>query len=285
MVTWTAPSVDSGHSAAIGFNLRFSPSGANAWTTLANAASPYDLSGLSAGTAYDVQIQGVNAAGGGTWSTTSTLTTASGASAPNAPSISSVTAPPDGTNSELAVTWTAPPTDSNHSAATGYNLRYSPSGLGSWTVVSGVSSPFSITGLSGAAAIDVEVQATNASANAGPWSGIVTGTTWGAVVAPGNLAVASTQVHGTNVAPGGGANLTAAPAPTAVAGAAFAWSTSASVIPTANLIAAASDGQTNGWGQYFSAPATAGTYYLWMLAQGVGGGTIGALVSSAITVS
>jgi len=68
-------------------------------------------------------------------------------------------------------------------------------------------------------------------------------------------------------------------------GAVFAWSVSSSILPTSNLIAAAPDGQTNGWGQYFTAPATAGTYYLWMLAQGSEGEAIGALVSSAITVS
>jgi hypothetical protein len=151
--------------------------------------------------------------------------------------------------------------------------------------VSGVSSPYSITGLSGAAAIDVEVQAIDASANVSAWCSIATGTTWGAIVAPGNLTVAAAQVHGTNVAPSGGANMTATPAPTVAAGAVLAWSPSSSVLPTTNLITTASDGQTNGWGQYISAPATAGTYYLWMLAQNAGGTTIGALVSSAITVS
>jgi hypothetical protein len=70
-----------------------------------------------------------------------------------------------------------------------------------------------------------------------------------------------------------------------VTGAAFAWSASASTVPTTGLIATSSDGQTNGWGQYFNAPATAGTYYLWMLAQGAGNVTIGALASSAITVT
>ena len=60
---------------------------------------------------------------------------------------------------------------------------------------------------------------------------------------------------------------------------------SAAALPTTNLIAAGADGQTNGWGQWFSAPATSGTYYLWMLAQGAGEATIGALVTSAITVS
>jgi hypothetical protein len=79
--------------------------------------------------------------------------------------------------------------------------------------------------------------------------------------------------------------MTATAAPTAVSGAAFAWSASSSVLPTSNLIAASADGQTNGWGQWFSAPAISGTYYLWLLAEGASGGTIGALVTSAITVS
>ena len=285
IVTWAAPAVDGTHSAATWYNLQFSPSGANTWTPVSNVTSPCDLSGLTAGATFDVRVQSVNSAGASAWSASSTLTTASGVSAPNSPSISSVAPPPDGTNSELMVTWAAPSTDSTHSAATGYNLRYGPSGTGNWTTVSGVISPYTITGLSGAAAIDVEVQATNAATNPSAWSGIVTGTTWGATVVAGSLNVAATQTHGTTVAPDGGANMTATPAPTAVTGAALGWSTSPSIPPATNLVTAAPDGQTNGWGQYFSAPATAGTYYLWMLAQGAGGATIGALVSPAITVS
>ena len=71
---------------------------------------------------------------------------------------------------------------------------------------------------------------------------------------------------------------------TAVTGANFAWSASNTVIPTSGLITAPADNVANGYGQYFSAPATAGTYYLWLLAQGASG-TIGALVSSAINVT
>jgi len=284
-VRWAAPTVDTTHGAATAFNLRSSPSGASTWTSVSNVTSPYDLSGLAAGAAIDVQIQGANAAGTSAWSATSTLTTASGPFAPNAPSITAVAPPPDGTNTKLAVTWTAPAIDSNHSAATGYNLRYSPSGTGTWTTVSGVTSSFTITGLTGAAAIDVEVQATNTAAIPSAWSTIATGTTWGATVVPATWIAAATQVHNTSVAPNGGVNMTATAAPTAVTGAAFAWSASPLVRPTTNLIAASADGQTNGWGQYFNAPATAGTYYLWSLAQGAGGVTIGALVSSAITVS
>ncbi len=286
VVSWTAPAVDSTHNAASSFNVRSSLSGANAWTTAFGVNSPYTLSGLAGSTAIDVQVQGSNASGTGAWSAVSTMTTASaGTNAPNVPASVSVTAPPDGTNSKLIVSWGAPAADGTHGAATGYNLRTSPSGANTWTTVTGVTSPYQLTNLSGATSVDVEVQATNAAAGAGAWSAISTGTTWGATVATGNWSASTSQVHGANVAPNGGVQMTAVAAPTAVSGAAFAWSASQSTVPTSGLIAAASDGQPNGWGQYFSAPATPGTYYLWSLAQSAGGIAVGALVTPAITVT
>jgi hypothetical protein len=285
-VIWIAPAIDSTHSAATGSNLRSSPSGAGTWTTVSGVTSPYDLSGLAAGAAIDVQIQSTNAAGTSAWSATSTLTTASaGTYAPHAPVITSVAPPPDGTTNKLTVTWTAPAIDGTHGAATGYNLRSSPTGAGTWTTVSGVTSPYTFTGLAGATVIDVEVQATNAAVSLGAWSAVTTGTAWGATVVPGGWMAATSQVRNTSVAPNGGVQMTATAAPTAVTGAAFFWSASPTTLPASGLIAAAVDGQTNGWAQYFNAPATAGTYYLWMLAQGGGSVTTGALVTSAITVS
>ena len=116
-------------------------------------------------------------------------------------------------------------------------------------------------------------------------TGSTTARTWGATVAQGTWAAAATQVHGTSVAPNGGVQMTAVAAPTALTGGAFAWSASNTAVPTTGLITAPSDGQSNGYGQYFNAPATPGTYYLWLLAQGAGGTTTGALVTSAITVT
>jgi hypothetical protein len=286
-VTWTAPVVDGTHSAATGFNLQSSPSGAGTWTIVSGVTSPYDLSGLAAGAAIDVQLQSSNTTGTSAWSATTTLTTAAatGPGAPNAPVIASVAPPPNGTASQLTVTWTASAVDSAHGVATGYNLRSSPTGAGTWTTVTGVTSPYTLTGLSGATAIDVEVQATNAAASPGAWSTATTGTTWGATIVPANWSAAAAQVHNTSVAPNGGVNFAATPAPTAVTGGAFFWSASQTTLPTTGLIAATVDGQiVNGWGQWFNAPATAGTFYLWLLAQGADGTTIGALVTSAIVV-
>jgi hypothetical protein len=285
-VTWTAPAVDSTHSAATAYNLRSSPSGANTWTVVSGVTSPDTLSGLAAGAAIDVEVQSSNSSGMSAWSATSTLATASGGvDSPNAPAIASAAPPPNGTTTELTVTWTAPATDSTHGAATAYNVRTSPTGAGTWTTLTGVTSPYTLTGLTGATAIDVEIQATNTAISPSAWSATTTGTTWGTTVAPGNWVAASSQAHGAGVAPNGGVQMTLTAAPTAATAAAFAWSSSNTIIPTTSLIAALLDGQTNGWGQYFAAPATAGTFYLWMLAQGTGGATTGALVTSAITVS
>jgi hypothetical protein len=285
-VSWTATPSDSAHGAATGFNLRSSPSGAGTWTTVTNVTSPYDLPGLAASAAIDVQLQSANAAGVSAWSATNTLTTASaGPHTPNVAAITHVGSPPDGTTTKLVVTWTASTVDSSHSAATAYNVRFSPTGSNTWTTVPAVTSPYTITGLTGAAAIDVEVQASNAAASPSAWSATTTGTIWGSTVVPGSWVAAAAQVHGASIAPNGGVQMTATASPTAVTGAAFAWSTGASTVPTAGLIAATSDGQANGWGAYMSAPATAGTFYLWMLAQGAGGATTGALVTSAIVVS
>jgi hypothetical protein len=282
-VSWTAPAADATHGTPTLYNLRSSPSGAATWTTVSGVTSPYDLSGLASNMAIDVQVQSGNTAGTSAWSASSTLTTA--AAAPNVPVITSVAPPPDGTNSKLTVVWTAPAADSTHGAATGFNLRSSPVGSSTWTTVSGVTSPYTLTGLAGATAINVEVQATNAASSPGAWSAATTGTTWGATVAPGAWTAAATQVHNASITPNGGVNIFAVPAPTAVTGASFAWSTSNTVMPTSGLFATTADGQTNGWGQWFNAPATAGTYYLWMLPQNASGATIGALVTSAITVT
>ena len=284
--TWTAPTADTNHGAATGYNIRFGLAGSGNWTTSALVASPYTLGSLAAETAYDVQVQSIAAAGVSMWSTTATLTTAAvGPCSPGAPTVASAAPPPDGTATKLAVAWSAPTTDGTHGAATGYNLRYSVSGTGSWTTVTGVSSPATLTGLSGATAYDVQVQGTNAATSPGAWSGSTTATTWGATVAPGNWVPSSSQTHGAAIAPNGGAQSVAVAAPTAVTGGAFAWSSGNTVVPTSGLISGGADGQTNGWGQWFNAPSTAGTYYLWLLAQGAGGSTIGALATGPITVT
>ena len=93
-VTWGAPSSDGG-SAIIAYDLRYVPSDAPSkadadWTvvqdvwTAGSGVLSYELTGLTDGTQYDVQVGAVNGACEGPWSATATgtPTTATGAGAP-----------------------------------------------------------------------------------------------------------------------------------------------------------------------------------------------------------
>ena len=85
-VTWAAPSMSSG-TAIIAYDLRYIESAAsdksdanwtivdNAWTTSSGALS-YQISDLTSGTRYDVQVRAVTAAGDGLWSATAAVTPA-----------------------------------------------------------------------------------------------------------------------------------------------------------------------------------------------------------------
>jgi hypothetical protein len=81
-----------------------------------------------------------------------------------------------GIGSDLIVTWTAPAVDPAHGAATGFALRHGRSGGETWTVVQRVSDPHQLSDLPSAAAVDVQLQATNA-AGLSRWSDVATLTT------------------------------------------------------------------------------------------------------------
>jgi hypothetical protein len=230
-------------------------------------------------------VLGANSVGTGAASSVVTLTT--DYAPPNAPTISSIAPANDGTTSKLTVTWTAPATDATHDAATGYNLQYSVHGAGSWTFVSGVTSPYTITGLSASTSYDVEVQGTNSSTTSpSAWSGATTASTyssaltWGVSGQPqSSFTHGSGNINGVNNA---GINVNAAPEPYAVYLDAI---TSNTMIPTSGLTSVTYYNSTYQWADYYPVPSTPGTYYLWALAENSSGNLIGAMVSGAITVS
>jgi hypothetical protein len=114
------------------------------------------------------------AQGGG--SAVPTVSAAPAAMPPSAPSVPVLA---QGIGSDLIVTWTAPPVDPTHSTATSFSLRHGPGGVGTWTVVQGVSSPHELSNLPSDAVIDVQLQATNAG-GASVWSAaatLITGST------------------------------------------------------------------------------------------------------------
>ncbi len=180
---WSAPS-DDGGAAIDDYDVRYRPSGGN-WTELPDTSrstsTTATITGLTNGTAYEVQVRAGNSAGDGPWSASATGTPVAAATAPSAPSAPTLTAG-DG---ELAARWSAP-SDDGGAAIDDYDVRYRPSG-GNWLELPDTSRSTSttatITGLTNGTAYEVQVRAGN-SAGDGPWSASATGTPVAAATAP-----------------------------------------------------------------------------------------------------
>lgn len=118
---------------------------------------------------------------------------------PDAPAAPTLTAGA----TQLGVAFTAPGYDGG-SVITSYDYRRSVAGAGVWTTVTGVTSPFTITGLSNGTSYDVQVRAVNAVGN-GAWSASSTA----APAAAGNLTYRSSSLstapYGTSMAVPAGA--------------------------------------------------------------------------------
>ena len=171
--SWTPPA-DNG-AAIDDYDLRYRPSG-GVWTELADAvkstSTTATITGLTNGTAYEVQVRAGNSAGDGPWSAGATGTPVSSASVPSAPSAPTLRAG-DG---QLTASWTAPA--DNGAVIDDYDVRYRSSG-GAWTAlpdaVKSTSTTATITGLTNGTPYEVQVRAGNAVGD-GPWSAGATGT-------------------------------------------------------------------------------------------------------------
>ena len=135
------------------------------------------LAGLSANTAYRVQVRAQNVLGEGAWSSSDWARTV----APGAPAAPRVAA--GATLGSLRVAW-SPPANDTRLAITDYDVRWRALHATTWTEVDDTTASTApqttITGLSEGEAYDVQVRAQNG-AGAGDWSASTRGTTYGAV--------------------------------------------------------------------------------------------------------
>ncbi len=138
------------------------------------AASPVSLSGLTASTAYTVEVRAINTYGSGTWSSQGSFTT----DAAGYPPAGTVTL---GTVSKTSTTISVPFTYSA-SDQTGFQYRLNGAAPTSTT------SPVSLSGLTPSTAYTVEVRAINGFGN-GTWSALANITTNAPEVAPAGVPV------------------------------------------------------------------------------------------------
>jgi hypothetical protein len=203
-VAWTAPA-STGGSAITDYlvEYRISPSGA--WTTFGDGVSTTTsttITGLTNGTAYDLRISAINAAGSGALS--SVVTSTPGV-APCAPTNLSLVAG----SGQLTATWVAP-VELGGAPISDYAVEYRFPPSGPWTVLydgSSAATSATITGLANGSVYEVRVRAVN-SFDLGAASVVVTGTTtgWTPAALGNNLSLwldasdtASITLNGSNV--------------------------------------------------------------------------------------
>lgn len=188
-VNFNPPSRDGGATIT---NYAYSTDGGSTFTNLSPAAttSPIEITGLTNGQTYQVQLRAINAQGSGT-ATSSTSGTPAPA-APSAPTISSVSASGSG---QLSVAFTAP-TDNGGSTITNY--AYSTDNGLNYTVRNPVSttSPIVITGLTNGTGYQIKIKAINTSGQ-GTASLSATGTPISASV-PGAPTATKARLTGTD---------------------------------------------------------------------------------------
>jgi hypothetical protein len=145
-ISWTAVS------GATSYNVQHKLSTATTWTTLTASTTSSILTGLTAGSTYNFQIQAVCASGTSSYvASTFTTKTANSCGNPTGLTSSSITT----TGSTLG--WTAV------SGATSYNVQYKLSTATTWTTTTSTTTSKALTGLTAGSTYNFQIQAVCAS--------------------------------------------------------------------------------------------------------------------------
>ena len=163
-VAWSAPADDGGLAIA-GYELRYRQADGDSWASHPSIGSGTNtvITGLAAGTSYEVQVRAVNPAGTSKWSPSATGTTGAPPSAISGLEVV-------GGDQRLSITW-EPPADDGGLTITSYELRYRQADGGSWSSHPhpGSDTDAVVYRLATGVSYEVQVRAVNP-AGAGGWS-------------------------------------------------------------------------------------------------------------------
>ena len=149
---------------ATGYKLSYRAKGTSSWTEISTKLTSYNITGLTAGTQYEIKVTAVN---GSTSGTASDVLTASTVNLPVAPSKVTGLQKVSATETTISVKWSA------STNATSYMLNYRAKGAASWTERSTNATNYEITGLTAGTQYEIKVTAANSSTT-GPDSDVLT---------------------------------------------------------------------------------------------------------------
>jgi hypothetical protein len=297
-LSWAAPATGG---AATYYEVQYRIYGSgSAWTAVATnpTTTSITISGLAAATQYDIQVAANNTGG------VASAFTVYGQSPPATTSAAPVTAPatPTGLAIGAVTAASATLTWASASGATGYIVAFSSNGGTTFSapVNAGNVLTYTFAGLAAATAYVFQVAATNSAGISGAatvnaTTSVASATGSAPFNAPGYLLTMGTRTAGGPFVHGSSGvtlmandnSIAADGAHTTPASVSYGWSTSNTVAPTAGLVAMSNlyggslfvlDGH-NQWWVSGSAPASAGSWYLWFVAANSAGTVVAAFVS------
>lgn len=142
-LNWTAvPTASS-------YNINYRLSGAATWTSTTSSTTSKVLTGLTASSTYEYQVQAICTGGAGSFSANATFTTPSAATCGT----------PTGLNATSITTTTATLNWAAVAGATSYNVQYKLTAAATWTSTTSSTNSKAITGLSAGSGYQFQVQA------------------------------------------------------------------------------------------------------------------------------
>ncbi|NUO01884.1 MAG: fibronectin type III domain-containing protein [Saprospiraceae bacterium] len=136
-------------SGAVSYNVQWRPTGSTTWSAGSTANTFLNISGLSAGTTYEFQVQAICGSLSGTFSASANFTTTTGAGCGT----------PSGLNATAVTTTTATLNWAAVSGATSYNVQWRPTGITTWSTGSTANTFLNISGLSAGTTYEFQIQA------------------------------------------------------------------------------------------------------------------------------
>jgi hypothetical protein len=128
------------------YNVRYKPTSSSTWTTTTSTTNSRAISGLTASTAYEFQIQTVCSGASGTYTASANFATLTPCGNTSSLSATSIT-----TNS-ATLNW------SSVSGVTSYNVRYKPTISSTWTTTTSTTNSRAISGLTASTSYEFQVQ-------------------------------------------------------------------------------------------------------------------------------
>lgn len=179
-LSWTASA------GASGYNIQYRASGTTTWSTGTSTTASFNVTGLSASTPYEWQVNTICPSGTTAFSASATFTTL--APPCNTPGILSTS---NIGNNAASFNWAAV------SGAVSYNVRYRVTGTSTWTTVSSAASPYNASGLIAGTNYEWQVQ-TACSSGSSAYSASATFTTTGTAPCALPASLSTTNITNTS---------------------------------------------------------------------------------------